>query len=88
MSNLLGLGITLFPRVAERLEELDLRDKVVCFAGGRIAEKEEEHAFYEEKIQNEGASFLGVDAFFGPGTDPDGCVQWITDEISKRNLNK
>lgn len=88
VSNLLGLGIHLFPRVAQKLEALGLRDKVVFYAGGRIAEKEEEHQMYEDKMKNEGTAFMGVDGFFGPGTDPDACVQWVTDEIEKRHLNK
>lgn len=71
VSNLLGLGLDLFPRVDKRLRELGLRDNVVLFAGGRIAEKEEEHALFEEKMATEGTGFLGVDAFFGPGTDID-----------------
>ncbi len=71
VSNLLGLGLDLFPRVDARLKELGIRDKVVLFAGGRIAEKEEEHALFEKKINEEGTGFLGVDAFFGPGTDID-----------------
>ena len=37
VSNLLGLGGTLFPRVEKRLKELGLRDKMVVWAGGRIA---------------------------------------------------
>lgn len=78
VSNLLGLGGTLFPRVEKRLEELGLRDKMVVWAGGRIAEKEEEHKYYEEKIKNEGVGFLGVDAFFGPDSTPEQCVAEIT----------
>ncbi len=84
VSNLLGLGMTLFPRVAKRLEELGLRDDVVLLAGGRIAEKEEEHAMYEKKIKEEGTAFLGVDNFFGPGTDLDECVKWIEEELAKK----
>ncbi|SCG81997.1 2-methyleneglutarate mutase [Proteiniborus sp. DW1] len=84
VSNLLGLGITLFPRVAKRLEELGLRDDVVLLAGGRIAEKEEEHAMYEKKIKEEGTGFLGVDNFFGPGTDLDECVKWIEEQLNKK----
>jgi methylmalonyl-CoA mutase cobalamin-binding domain/chain len=78
VSNLLGLGGTLFPRVEKRLKELGLRDKTVVWAGGRIAEKEEEHKYYEEKIKNEGVGFLGVDAFFGPDSTPEQCVTEIT----------
>lgn len=84
ISNLLGLGCTLFPRVEKRLEELGLRDKVVLFAGGRIAEKEEEHAIFEEKIANEGTGFLGVDNFFGPGTDLGLCVKWIAKAMEEK----
>lgn len=77
VSNLLGLGVTLFPRVDRRLKELKIRDKVVLLAGGRIAEKEEEHKQMEKKIEEEGPQFLGVDAFFGPGTDLEACVKWV-----------
>lgn len=84
VSNLLGLGMTLFPRVDKRLKELELRDDMVLLAGGRIAEKEEEHAMYEKKMKDEGTDFLGVDNFFGPGTDLDECVKWIEEELEKK----
>ena len=87
ISNLLGLGITLFPRVGKRLEELGLRDKMVVWAGGRIAEKEEEHTAYEEKIKNEGVEFLGVDAFFGPDSTPEECLNKI-EELMKAKKEK
>lgn len=77
ISNLLGLGTTLFPRVEQRLKELGIRDKVVLMAGGRIAEKEEEHAMFEEKMKSEGTGFLGVDGFFGPGTDTEDAIKWV-----------
>ena len=83
VSNLLGLGQELFPRVGQRLTELGLRDKMVVVAGGRIAEKEEEHAVYETKIQNEGPGFMGVDAFFGPGTDESQFIEWIENALGK-----
>jgi len=85
INNLLGMGIALFPRVGKRLEELGLRDKVVVFAGGRIAEKEEEHAYFEDKIKNEGIGFLGADAFYGPGTDPDQCAAEISAAMEAKN---
>ena len=88
VSNLLGLGVTLFPRVEKRLKELGLRDKMVVWAGGRIAEKEEEHKYYEDKIQSEGVGFLGVDAFFGPGSDPQACVDCITKAIEEKKKNR
>ncbi|MDL2226088.1 cobalamin-dependent protein [Deltaproteobacteria bacterium OttesenSCG-928-M10] len=83
ISNLLGLGQELFPRVGQRLTELGLRDKMVVVAGGRIAEKEEEHAVYEAKIQSEGPGFMGVDAFFGPGTEEKNFLAWIDNALSK-----
>lgn len=88
VSNLLGLGVTLFPRVEKRLKELGLRDKMVVWAGGRIAEKEEEHAMFEAKMKAEGVGFLGVDAFFGPGTDPKECVAQMTKAIEAKQNHK
>ncbi|MGI6677984.1 MAG: cobalamin-dependent protein [Dehalobacterium sp.] len=84
VSNLLGLGIQLFPRVKQRLKELGLGEKTVVMAGGRIAEKEEEHAFYEDKIANEGLGFLDVDGFFGPGTDPQNVIAWVEKAVKER----
>lgn len=86
VTNLLGLGRELFPRVQKRLQELGMSDKVLLIAGGRIAEKEEEHAFYEEKIAKEGPVFLGVEKFFGPGTDPDQCVEWTVKALERKGL--
>lgn len=86
VSNLLGLGIALFPRVGKRLEELGLRDKMVVWAGGRIAEKEEEHAYYENKIKKEGVDFLGVDAFFGPDSTPEECLNTIEGLLSQKKI--
>lgn len=84
VSNLLGLGIDLFPRVRKRLKELEKGDNMVVFAGGRIAEKEEDHAMFENKIKTEGVDFLGVDDFFGPGTDIEECVENIAQKMSNR----
>ena len=84
VSNLLGLGVTLFPRVEARLKELGIRDKVVVWAGGRIAEKEEEHQYYEDKIKKEGVGFMGVDAFFGPDSTPEQCLETITKLIEEK----
>ena len=88
VSNLLGLGVTLFPRVGQRLEELGLRDKMVVWAGGRIAEKEEEHRFYEEKIAKEGVGFMGVDAFYGPDSTPEQCLKGIEKLLEEKKANK
>jgi methylmalonyl-CoA mutase cobalamin-binding domain/chain len=87
VSNLLGLGIALFPRVSKRLEELGRRDKTVFIAGGRIAEKEEEHAMYEEKIAREGVAFLGVDAFYGPGSDTKKIVCDVEKMLKSKKAN-
>lgn len=84
ISNLLGLGMALFPRVSKRLEELGLRDKMVVCAGGRIAEKEEEHQYYEDKIKAEGAGFMGIDGFFGPNSSPEECVRIIGEMMEKK----
>ena len=87
VSNLLGLGVTLFPRVEARLKELGLREKTVVWAGGRIAEKEEEHRYFEEKIAKEGVGFMGVDAFFGPDSTPEQCVEKITQLLEEKRGN-
>jgi methylmalonyl-CoA mutase cobalamin-binding domain/chain len=84
LSNLLGLGVTLFPRVHQRLKELGIRDEVILVAGGRIAEKEEDHKKYEDKIKNEGVDFLGIDGFFGPGSKLDDIVAWIDGKIKEK----
>lgn len=83
VSNLLGLGIELFPRVRQRLSELGIASETLVIAGGRIAEKEEEHAMYEEKIATEGTDFLGVDAFFGPGTKPADVIKWVAERLEE-----
>ena len=54
-------------------------------AGGRISEKEEDHAVLEDKIKNEGPGFLGVEAFFGPGTEEGDFLAWIENALAKRN---
>ncbi|EHQ87595.1 cobalamin-dependent protein [Desulfosporosinus youngiae] len=84
VSNLLGLGQILFNRVEQRLKELGIRDEVILMGGGRIAEKEEEHAQVQEKIKNEGTRFLGVDGFFGPGTDPREAIIWVQERVEGR----
>lgn len=84
VSNLLGLGITLFPRVNQRLIELGIRDNVILMAGGRIAEKEEDHKKFEDKIKNEGVDFLGIDGFFGPGSNLEDIVAWIDKKTKEK----
>ena len=86
VSNLLGLGLELFPRVDARLKALGLRERVVLLAGGRIAEKEEEHALFEKKIRDQGPGFMGVDQFFGPGTDVADTVAWVDSQLSSKGV--
>lgn len=88
ISNLLGLGQTLFPRVSKRLQSLGIRDRMVVWAGGRIAEKEEEHKFFEDKIKEEGVGFLGVDAFFGPESTPEECIRAVEALLNKKKEEK
>lgn len=83
-SNLLGMGIELLPRLHNRLEELGLRKKVILLGGGRIAEKEEEHQMYEDKINKEGPGFMGVDGFFGPGSVVEDIVDWVESRLKER----
>lgn len=84
VSNLLGMGVELFPRVDKRLKELGIRDEVVFVAGGRIAEKEEEHEMFERKMKKEGTDFLGVDGFFGPGTKAEDFVKWLNEKLGNQ----
>ncbi|SDD48955.1 cobalamin-dependent protein [Sporomusa acidovorans] len=83
VTNLLGLGTALYPRVNARMEQLGIRKETALISGGRIAEKEEEHEAVEQKIKQEGTDFLGVDAYFGPGTDPADVVQWVQEHVEE-----
>jgi len=83
ISNLLGMGTVLYPRVHERMKQLGIRDNTYLIAGGRIAEKEEDHAAMEEKMKMEGTDFLKVDAFFGPGTDPAKVIEWLDEKLKE-----
>lgn len=85
VTNLLGLGTDLYPRVDARMKQLGIRTETALICGGRIAEKEEEHAAVEQKLKQEGAGFLGVDAYFGPGTDPTDVVQWVQVHVEEEN---
>ena len=82
-SNLLGLGTVLFPRLSARLSQLGQRENIRVIAGGRAAEKEEEHGAMEARIKAEGTGFLGVDAFFGPGTPPAKVVEWLEKNVEE-----
>lgn len=83
VTNLLGLGMALYPRVSARMEQLGIRADTSLISGGRIAEKEEEHEMVSQKLEQEGAGILGVDAHFGPGTDPAEVVQWVYEHVEQ-----
>lgn len=83
ITNLLGLGISLYPRVDSRMRQLNIRESTALIAGGRISEKEEEHEAVEKKIREEGTGFLGVDAYFGAGTDPADVVKWVETHVEE-----
>lgn len=68
----------------QRLIELGIRDNVILMAGGRIAEKEEDHKKFEDKIKNEGVDFLGIDGFFGPGSNLEDIVAWIDKKTKEK----
>ncbi|MBP2656187.1 MAG: methylmalonyl-CoA mutase family protein [Firmicutes bacterium] len=83
VNNLLGMGAILFPRIRARLVQLGKEGDIRVIAGGRAAEKEEEHSAMEAKIAAEGSEFLGVEAFFGPGTPPEKVVEWLQKNIEE-----
>jgi len=83
VSNLLGMGAVLFPRLSARLEQLGQRDRIKVIAGGRVAEKEEEECAMRERIKREGTDFLAVDAFFGPGTPTEDVVKWVEQHVEE-----
>ena len=87
ISNLLGMGTVLYPRVHDRMKQLGIRENTYLIAGGRIAEKEEDHAAMEEKMRTEGTAFLKVDAFFGPGTDPFKVIEWLDEKLKEENCS-
>ncbi|MBP2641290.1 MAG: methylmalonyl-CoA mutase family protein [Firmicutes bacterium] len=87
ISNLLGMGTVLYPRVHDRMKQLGIRENTYLIAGGRIAEKEEDHAAMEEKMRTEGTGFLKVDAFFGPGTDPVKVIEWLDEKLKEENCS-
>ena len=87
ISNLLGMGTVLYPRVHDRMKQLGIRENTYLIAGGRIAEKEEDHAAMEEKMRTEGTAFLKVDAFFGPGTDPVKVIEWLDEKLKEENCS-
>lgn len=77
--NVIGLSIlsgahkTLFPRIMELLKKQGLTD-VMVFAGGIVPE--------EDVVE---MKKLGIKEIFGPGTTTDSIIQYVRDNLPKRN---
>jgi len=73
LSILSGAHKTLFPRIMELLKKQGLSD-VMVFAGGIVPEED----IIEMKK-------LGIKEIFGPGTTTDSIIQYVHDNLPKRN---
>jgi methylmalonyl-CoA mutase C-terminal domain/subunit len=73
LSILSGAHKTLFPRIMELLKKQGLSD-VMVFAGGIVPEED----IIEMKK-------LGIKEIFGPGTTTDSIIQYVRDNLPKRN---
>jgi methylmalonyl-CoA mutase C-terminal domain/subunit len=73
LSILSGAHKTLFPRIMELLKKQGLTD-VMVFAGGIVPEED----VAEMKT-------LGIKEIFGPGTTTDSIIQYVRDNLPKRN---
>jgi methylmalonyl-CoA mutase C-terminal domain/subunit len=73
LSILSGAHKTLFPRIMELLKKQGLSD-VMVFAGGIVPEED----IVEMKK-------LGIKEIFGPGTTTDSIIQYVRDNLPKRN---
>jgi methylmalonyl-CoA mutase C-terminal domain/subunit len=73
LSILSGAHKTLFPRIMRLLEHQDMTD-VMVFAGGIIPEED----IAELKK-------LGIREIFGPGTPTETIIQYVLENISKKN---
>ena len=73
LSILSGAHKTLFPRIMELLKKQGLSD-VMVFAGGIVPEED----IIEMKK-------LGIKEIFGPGTTTDSIIQYVRDNLQKRN---
>jgi methylmalonyl-CoA mutase C-terminal domain/subunit len=76
MSLLNGAHLTLFPRVAKLLREKG-RDDIILLGGGIIPEQD------KPLLEKEG--ILGN---FGPGTPLSRIIEFISEEVRKKRLNK
>ncbi len=73
LSILSGAHKTLFPRIMELLKKQGLTD-VMVFAGGIVPE--------EDVVE---MKKLGIKEIFGPGTTTDSIIQYVRDNLPKRN---
>lgn len=73
LSILSGAHRTLFPRIMELMKKQGLTD-VMVFAGGIIPEED----VYEMKN-------LGIKEIFGPGTTTEEIIQYVKENLPKRN---
>jgi methylmalonyl-CoA mutase C-terminal domain/subunit len=76
LSVLSGAHMTLFPRIVGLLEENGL-DDVLVLAGGIIPDE-------DVSVLNE----MGVRGIFGPGTSTGDIVEFIEEEIGKRQVGR
>jgi methylmalonyl-CoA mutase C-terminal domain/subunit len=73
LSILSGAHKTLFPRIMGLLKKQGLTD-VMVFAGGIVPE--------EDVVE---MKKLGIKEIFGPGTTTDSIIQYVRDNLPKRN---
>tara|TARA_B100001123_G_C14668017_1_gene772357 strand:- start:188 stop:583 length:396 start_codon:yes stop_codon:yes gene_type:complete len=69
LSILSGAHMELFPKVIEGLREMGM-DKVLVIAGGIIPETD------RDEMKN-----MGVEEFFGPGTNTDDIIQYVRKSV-------
>jgi methylmalonyl-CoA mutase C-terminal domain/subunit len=73
LSILSGAHKTLFPRIMGLLKKQDLTD-VMVFAGGIVPEED-----IDEMKK------LGIKEIFGPGTTTDAIIQYVSDNLPKKD---
>ena len=71
LSILSGAHMELFPKVIEGLREMGM-DKVLVIAGGIIPETD------RDEMKN-----MGVEEFFGPGTNTDDIIQYVRKSVDR-----
>ena len=73
LSILSGAHKTLFPRIMGLLKKQDLTD-VMVFAGGIVPEEDTDEM-----------KKLGIKEIFGPGTTTDAIIQYVRDNLPKKD---